>query len=133
MKKDTLGNLIFTRVQRVKNKQIIETYIWTKKNYEEHELRHSISSTKALHEIEQTIQLPDVVTVGPNAKQKSLYRVLTYQDSRNCRAVRVWRVICYIRGKYHYIIATEFEDWTSSENVIHYLEKVVWKKSGSLI
>lgn len=133
MKKDARGNLIFTRAKRAGDRQVIETYIWTRENYEEHELRHGISGAKALREIERTIQVPDIVTVGPNARQKSLYRVSAHQDSRKSRAVRVWRVICYVRGKYHYIIATAFEDWTSPGNAVHYLEKVVWKRSGSLI
>ncbi len=110
------------------------TYRFEKINYDSHCLKRPIlQAQKFLEEIEKTICDPDVTTTGPKSPQVNFYRVVSYQNVKNGRMIKCWKVVTFSRGKVFARIGTCFYRISPVQYVINGLEKPQWKKHGSLI
>jgi hypothetical protein len=134
-REDNDGNHFFEGVRSQLGGQILEGYVFEKKNYEAHKERHRIEGPAMMAEIDATIFQPDLITIGPKTKiKRNFYRVRSFQNGpRGEKALKLWRVHSIRIGKRDFIIATAFETITSPEFAVHYLEKMLWRKQGSLV
>lgn len=117
------GSLEFTgRDQKI--------FIFKKDNYEEHCLkRPALKLEFYLENIEQTLQDPDCIASGPQEEKEIYYKVL---NNIGIEQVYVLKIPVF-RFKSVYYIASAHDFWTSSTYVIHYLEKVIWRKVNFLL
>jgi len=130
MEKDKSGNFIFLANR---DNEVEERYLFTKNNYASHSLRHNISGEESLRYIETAIQNPDCITDGKAEKQRNYYLIVNSQHTKSCIVVKVYRIICFRKGRAFYKIATVIDFWSPNYQVINKLEKIIWKKKDSLI
>lgn len=133
---DNNGDHIFTCERAMGTSVVLEEYVFECANFQVHAPKHSISSSRALAEIDLTIADPDLITSGPSSNKRGLYRVKDVLVNRDGRQIlKLWRVHCFRKpsSNRYYIIATAFLADTSPDNAIHYLEQRVWAKPASKI
>ncbi|MDP3696872.1 MAG: hypothetical protein Q8R55_02460 [Candidatus Taylorbacteria bacterium] len=126
MTKDKDGNFVF----RTQN----ETFLFTRESYNRHCKKHPrLNFDKYLEGVDVALVDPDHITIDPADGQKTFYKVINIINPRFDTYVEVWKIPTFKKGKSFNIIATAFTFWALSWQVIHSLEKTLWKKEGSLI
>ena len=130
MIKEPNGDIIF---ERGSNRYVFDAY-----NYKSHCLRHpKIIHDKHLAEIEGALCDPDVTTQSRRkgryiSSERIYYKVQSYQNNRSGTFVRAWKIVVYLKQGGG-TIATAYEVNALNSQLIHYLEKVLWRKPNSLI
>ena len=127
MEIQTDGSLCF----RKKGKPI---FIFHKKNYDVHCSKHLLLKENwYLGEIEKALFCSDVITQGLSKNIRIYYKVIKSHNAKYNSGVNVMRVPVVFRKNKVCFIKSAHDRWGFSDQIIHPIEKRLWKNSKSLI
>ena len=106
-----------------------KVFIFERKNYDEHCIKHpSLKLEYYLEDMQRVLATPHCITEGPQKGRNTYYGVLR---NIGITQLHVLKIPVFAHQKV-YFVASAYDFWTSPTNVIHYLEKVVWKEVNFL-